>query len=146
MNGPRDQLLPCSRISQNQYRGIAGRNRSCLGQHPLQRRAFSHNLFEIKFGTDFLFEIEFFAGQLVGKLCDLAVGSGIVQRHRHLRRDLLQKANVWWREGVRLFAGKIQGAKLAFARGQRNTAQRANSVFQHLADVSWIEFPSGLHA
>ena len=122
----------------DQHRGVTGRNRSGLGQYALQRRALSHNLFEVEFGTDFLFEIELFAGQLLRKLRDLAVGSSIVQRYRYLRRDLLKKTDVRRGESVGLLAGKIQGAELAFAGGQRNTAERLDSVFQHSADIAGL--------
>ena len=60
----------------------------------LQRRAVSHDLFKVKFGTDLLLQVEFFAGQLVREIRDFAIGASIVQRNCHLRRRLLQKTNV----------------------------------------------------
>src|SRR6202162_1411709 len=81
VNSARDQLLTRSGLTQDQDRGITWRNRSCLGQDILQRWAITYNLLKIQFLADFHLQVDLFAGQPVGEVCDFVIVTSIVQRY-----------------------------------------------------------------
>ena len=131
--------LPGSGISQDQHRGVAGRNRSGLRQYSLQRRAFSHNLFEVEFGANLLFQVEFFAGQLIR---ELRRSRGRIGRcpapPPPAPRPARENPRLAAQRRSRSLLARFNVPEFAFARGQRNTARGLDAVFQHLADEAGL--------
>jgi hypothetical protein len=84
VDGASDELLACARFPQNQRGGVAGSHDLDLRQHPFQSWALADSLIKIQFRKNLIFQVKFFFGELVLKLRDFLVGSGVLQRNRHL--------------------------------------------------------------
>ena len=88
MNGARHQLLARAGLPVNQHRGACGGNDLDLVEDGAKGFAAADNLFEALLGSDFVFEIQLFARQLVFLVGNLAEGKGILNRDRYLPGNL----------------------------------------------------------
>src|ERR1700722_18783232 len=125
MNGARNQFLPCPRLSINQHRRIRRRHSFHSLEDFAEGSAVSHDLGKIHFGTDFIFEIQLFLGQLVFQLSNLAKGKGILHGNRNLVCDLGEKLDIA-SERVVLILDDTKRAQDAAPADKRKGADRSN--------------------
>src|SRR5947208_13136506 len=81
----------------------------------LRGATLSYDLLEVELRADLIFQIKLLFGKLIGEVCNLAIGSGIIEGDRDLRGHLLQNVKILRFERVLLPARKVQGTHLAFA-------------------------------
>src|ERR1700741_2505332 len=122
MNSSCDEFLSAARLPINQGCRICRGNSLHLTQDTAQNRAVTYNLFKIQLIADFVLKIEFFLFKLVRKLRDLAIGECVVDRYRHLPRNLQEKINVRLCERIRPQPGCGQHSQDAFTSGKRKKA------------------------
>ena len=127
VDGARDQLLAGAGLSQNQRRGVGRRHSFHLLENAPQGRALADDLTEIVFGAELVFEVELLFLQPVGELKDVAVGQGVVDRHRHLVGHVAEHLQVGGREGVFEPAASAQGAQRPPAADERDPAARLHA-------------------
>src|SRR5213080_2585644 len=102
-------------VSPNEGGGIAGGDRLGLCQYPFERSTLAYDLLKVELRADLIFQIKLLFGKLIGEVCNLAIGSGIIEGDRDLRGHLLQNSKILRFECVLLPARKVQGTHLAFA-------------------------------
>src|SRR5260370_22830007 len=80
VNCTRDQLLPRTRLTQQQHRGIGWRDRLHQFENVLEGQAISDDLLEV-LAANFFFEIQFFLHQFVFELGDLAIAECVFNQN-----------------------------------------------------------------
>jgi len=83
-----DQFLARARLTADQNGGIGWRHSFDLFENAFEQLACADQLLEVVFGTDFVFEVEFFAGELVLERVYFAVSQRIFNRDGDLPGDL----------------------------------------------------------
>src|SRR6266498_870599 len=83
-----DQFLARARLTADQNGGIGWRHSFDLFENAFEQLACADQLLEAVFGTDFVFEVEFFAGELVLERVYFAVSQRIFNRDGDLPGDL----------------------------------------------------------
>ena len=91
------------------------------------RGAISDNLFEIVCAANFLFEVEFFFGELVFQRVDFLEGQRVFDGDGDLRGDLLDQFDILCAENIGAAAGEVERAERAAAVGERDAANSLQS-------------------
>src|SRR5262249_49590616 len=89
-----DQFLTRACLAADQNGGIGWSDRFNLFEDAFERRARADQLLEVVFGSDFVFEIKFFAGELVLERVYFAVSQRIFNRDGDLPGDLQEQGAV----------------------------------------------------
>src|SRR5579864_539418 len=117
-----DQFLPGSSFTKHQYGSVTwGRNFNLLESVP-EYRAVSDHFAKIKFGADFIFQIELFLGESILEPGNFLVGARIVNCDGNLRRDLSQQHDLVFAKRIVVHAGETQGSDFPSSVRQREAA------------------------
>src|SRR6266481_2638227 len=143
MNGSRNEFFSCTGISINEHSRVCRSDRLHLLQHTAQGCAFSDDLGEIHFATDFIFEIELFLGQLLFQLSNLPKGTRILYGNGNLISDLGQKLDIVAAERIVLIFDRTEYPQHATSANKRKDAERSNFG---LRGVLHSQSPCLLHA
>src|SRR5467141_1417628 len=149
MNGSRNKFFSCTSISINEHSRVWRSDRLHLLQHTAQRCAFSDDLCEIHFATDFIFEIELFLGQLLFQLSNLPKGARILYGNGNLICDLSQKLDIVTVERIVLIFDHTEYPQNATSASKRKDADRSGFSLRgvlhpqspRLPDAAAPEFP-----
>src|SRR5688572_2795419 len=104
VNGASDQFLAGSGFPENQNGGVGCSDVFDLLQDSPQRLALADDLIEVELGSNLVFEVELFLGQLVLQFADLLKGQRIFYSNRDLNRNLDQEVQIGLGEGIDLSA------------------------------------------
>src|SRR5713226_5200986 len=126
MNGPRNQLLSCARVSEDEHRRVRRSDRFHLLQYTPQRSTFPDDLRKVHFAADFIFEIELFLRELVFQLSNLSKGACILHGNCNLICDLGQKLDIVASERIVLIFEHTECPHHAASADKRKNADRSN--------------------
>src|ERR1700722_9867396 len=111
MQSAGDQLFSRAGLTQQEDRGIAGRDLLDQLQHAPQCRAVPLDLLKIDLAANLFFKIHLLPGDLLFEFGDLTIGQRILNRDRYLARRLTKKISVIFAKGVFVSSGKAQYAE-----------------------------------
>ena len=128
MDGTGDEFLAGSGFAEDEDSGAGGGGEFDLSEGAAQGSAIADDLLEIEFRANFLLEVQLFDGELVLEGVNFLESQGVFQRDGYLRCHLLEEFHVGSRKSLRIAAGKIDGAKGATLRGERNAANDLHAL------------------
>src|SRR5580704_4463699 len=108
MKSASDQLFSRAGLTEQQDRGIAGRDFLDELQHAPQCRTVPMDLLKIDLAANLFFEIYLLPGDLLFEFGDFTIGKRILNRDRYLARCLTKKISVIFVKQVLVPAGQAQ--------------------------------------